>query len=132
MYISLPLLQGNSIEAQILKTWIPAFKQQLKEDSVYYIKYFQVVNARTSFRPVEHPYMMRFTAHTKVFQVNLVPDTFPLYACTPITFAILRQRDRITGYKSGTEAWRPHNTTRVLHTQSYKFYTPFCIVLVTM
>lgn len=35
----------------------PTFKQQLQEDSVCYIIYFQVLNARASFRPVHHPYI---------------------------------------------------------------------------
>lgn len=98
------LLQGRSMEAQILKAWIPTFKQQLKEDSVYYIKYFQVLNARASFRPADHPYMIRFTAHTKVTEVTPVPDTFPLYACTPISFSALHQKARNPDYTytSGT------------------------------
>lgn len=96
--------KGKSMEAQILKTWIPTFKKQLKEDSVYYIKYFQVLNARATFRPVDHPYMIRFTAHTQVTEVRLVPETFPLYACMPISFSALRQKAHNPDYTytSGT------------------------------
>jgi len=89
------------MEGQIPENWIPLFKPQLKEEFVYYIKFFQVHNARATYCPVDHPYMMRFTAHTKVHEVKNVQDTFPKYACAPATYDVLRSRVGITKYCSG-------------------------------
>lgn len=78
--------------AQVPQKWISQVKKQIKEDFVYYIKYFQVSNARASFRPVDHPYMIRFTAYTKTTEVKLISDMFPLYACNPVSFDVLDSR----------------------------------------
>lgn len=77
------------MEGQIPENWIPLFKPQLKEGFVYYIKYFQVRNAGATYCPVDHPYMMRFTAHTKVYEVKNIQDTFPKYACAQATYEVL-------------------------------------------
>jgi len=92
--------EGKAMEGQIPENWVPLFKPQLKEDFVYYIRYFQVRNARTTYCPVDHPYMMRFTAHTKVHEVKNVQDTFPKYACALTTYDVLRTRVGITNYCS--------------------------------
>ncbi|KAG2546392.1 hypothetical protein PVAP13_9KG030199 [Panicum virgatum] len=92
--------EGKAMEGQIPENWVPLFKPQLKEDFVYYIRYFQVCNARTTYCPVDHPYMMRFTAHTKVHEVKNVQDTFPKYACALTTYDVLRTRVGITNYCS--------------------------------
>jgi len=91
------------MEGQILENWVPLFKPQQKEGFVYYIKYFQVRNARATYCPVDHPYMMRFTAHTKVLEVKVVQDTFPKYACALTTHDVLRTRVGITNYCSGND-----------------------------
>ena len=93
------------MEGQIPQNWVPLFKTQLKEDFVYYIRYFQVRNARTTYSPVDHPYMMRFTAHTKVHVVKNVQDTFPKYACALTTYDVLRTRVGITNYCSGNDIY---------------------------
>ncbi|XP_039816751.1 uncharacterized protein LOC120679272 [Panicum virgatum] len=92
--------EGKAMEGQIPENWIPLFKPQLKEEFVYYIKFFQVRNARATYCPVDHPYMLRFTAHTKVHEVKNVQDTFPKYACAPATYDVLRSRVGITKYCS--------------------------------
>lgn len=77
------------------------FMPQLKEDSVYYIQYFEVCDARSLYRPVDHPYMMRFTAHTKVVKVRTVLDNFPKYAYNLATYEALRSRIGVIDYCSG-------------------------------
>ena len=93
------------MEGQILENWVPLFKPQQKEGFVYYIKYFQVRNVRATYCPVDHPYMMRFTAHTKVLEVKVVQDTFPKYACALTTYDVLRTRVGITNYCSGNDTY---------------------------
>jgi len=95
------LVQGKAIEAQIPQRWIGTCRPRLKEDSVYYIKFFQVVSAKTSFCTVDHAYMIRFTGHTQITEIKLVPVAFPLYACTPVPFSVLHDRLHITEYTSG-------------------------------
>ena len=90
------------MEGQILENWVPLFKPQQKEGFVYYIKYFQVRNARATYCPVDHPYMMRFTAHTKVHEVKVAHDTFLKYECALTTYDVLRNRVGITKYCSGS------------------------------
>lgn len=93
--------EGKAIEAQIPQRWIGTCRPRLKEDSVYYIKFFQVVSAKTSFCTVDHAYMIRFTGHTQITEIKLVPVAFPLYACTPVPFSVLHDRLHITEYTSG-------------------------------
>lgn len=66
-----------------------------------HIKYFQVCNARTLYHPLDHPYMIKFTAHTKVQEVQHVQPSFPTYAYTPATFEALHNRVGIIEYCSG-------------------------------
>lgn len=94
--------EGKAIEAQIPQRWIGTCRPRLKEDSVYYIKFFQVVSAKTSFCTVDHAYMIRFTGHTQITEIKLVPVAFPLYACTPVPFSVLHDRLHITEYTSDT------------------------------
>ncbi|CAL4930979.1 unnamed protein product [Urochloa decumbens] len=92
--------EGTTMEGQIPEKWISLFQSKLKERSVYYIEDFYVCNARTAYRPVDHPYMMRFTAHTKVREIQHISETFPMYACTPVTYDVLRDRVPTTEYCS--------------------------------
>lgn len=89
------------MEGQILENWMEKFRPQLKEESVYYIKYFQVCNAQETFRTVDHPYMMRFTAYTKLHEIKPVPSTFPRYACKIASYTELRNRLNNFQYCSG-------------------------------
>ncbi|GJM97799.1 hypothetical protein PR202_ga14754 [Eleusine coracana subsp. coracana] len=89
------------MEGQIPERWVDRFMPLLKEDLVYYIQYFQVRNARNQYCPVDHAYMMRFTAHTRVHEVNSISDGFPLYAHAVVPFEVLRSRIWITEYLSG-------------------------------
>ena len=67
----------NTMHAQIPKRWVTHFMSRLTEDSEYYIKYFQVCNARPNYWPVDYPYMAQFTTHTQIHQVKTVPAHFP-------------------------------------------------------
>lgn len=95
------LFKGKAMEAQIPQRWLETFAPRLKEGSVYYFKYFQVCDARANYRPVDHPYMMKFTAYTKIFEVKTVADNFPRYAYNIATYEVLRQRIGIIDFCSG-------------------------------
>ncbi|XP_066308314.1 replication protein A 70 kDa DNA-binding subunit D-like [Miscanthus floridulus] len=94
--------QGTTMEAQIPQNWIHMFMPQLKEASLYYIQFFQVVSARTTYRPVDHPFLARFTVHTRVREITTIPPTFPEYAYRVAPFEVLRARKQITEYCSDT------------------------------
>jgi len=80
------------MEAVIPAKWIDEQRAKLIEDRVYTIQYFEVCNARAMYRPVDHPYMARFTKHTKINELTAVPPDFPLYACSITPFPALRER----------------------------------------
>ncbi|CAL4932136.1 unnamed protein product [Urochloa decumbens] len=84
--------EGTTMEGQIPQRWLPKFMPQLKEGSIYYIQDFQVCNARFQYRPVEHPYMMKFTSYTRVTEIKAVLDTFPKYAYSLATYEELKSR----------------------------------------
>lgn len=86
---------------RFLKDGSPIFMSRLTEDSVYYIKYFQVCNARPNYLPVDYPYMAHFTTHTQIHQVKTVPAHFPQYAYNLSTSEELHQRCGITEHCSG-------------------------------
>ncbi|KAL6605862.1 hypothetical protein ACP70R_041515 [Stipagrostis hirtigluma subsp. patula] len=84
--------KNKSMECNIPQRWIDTHRGRLIEDHVYFIHYFEVVNARTTHRPVDHDYMSRLTKHTIITEVpNVAPD-FPLYACTIRSFSELRAK----------------------------------------
>jgi len=80
------------MEAIIPPKWIDELRSKLMESKVYTIQYFEVCNARAMYRAVDHPYMARFTKHTKINEVAAVPAGFPMYACSITPFLVLRQR----------------------------------------
>ncbi|KAL6902302.1 hypothetical protein ACP4OV_005178 [Aristida adscensionis] len=84
--------EGTTMEGQILESWIPQFLPNLKEDCLYYVKYFEVRTAWHNFHAVQHTYMMRFTTHTKVYEIKPIPPEFPLYACNVVPFSELHSR----------------------------------------
>ena len=85
-------VQSVAMEAVIPAKWIEEHRPRLIEGRVYTIHYFEVCNARAIYRPVDHPYMARFTKHTRITQVNTEPPKFPLYACSITPFPVLRAR----------------------------------------
>ena len=115
------------MEGQIPENWIPLFKPQLKEEFVYYIKFFQVRNARATYCPVDHPYMMRFTAHTKVHEVKdflivltqHTKDNLPINQqaknkdFTPLKIPLLSQHQVILGLLHLNAARYARNTQRL-------------------
>lgn len=78
------------------------FGATLREDHVYYIGYFKVASAKTSYQAVDCPIMARFTRYTKINEVTPVPHTFPLYAHTLASFDVLRTRVGQKRFLSGT------------------------------
>lgn len=92
--------EGMAMDGQIPEAWVDGLLSKINEGSVYYIRYFQVRNAREMYKPVDHPCLMRFTAHTKVYEINPVPPQFPQYAYNLATFEILNTRIDVTSYCS--------------------------------
>ena len=95
------------MEAVVPTKWIDEQRAKLIEAGVYTIQYFEVCNARAVYRAVDHPYMARFTKHTKINQVAAVPTNFPLYACSIVPFQVLRERvgnrDQMSGLMSNSD-----------------------------
>ncbi|KAL6626309.1 hypothetical protein ACP70R_030035 [Stipagrostis hirtigluma subsp. patula] len=83
---------GKAMETQIPQRWIHTQRPRLTEGHVYYIHYFEVQPARSSYRPVEHDYLARLTTHTTITEVTDVPLGFPVYACSLVPFSTLRAR----------------------------------------
>ncbi|KAL6614561.1 hypothetical protein ACP70R_036831 [Stipagrostis hirtigluma subsp. patula] len=81
--------KNKSMECNIPQRWIATHRARLVEDHVYFIHYFEVVNARSTHRPVDHDYLARLTKHTEITEVTTVAPDFPLYACTICSFAEL-------------------------------------------
>jgi len=84
--------QNVAMEATIPAKWIDEQRPKLIEGRLYTIQYFEVCNARGLYRPVDHPYMARFTKHTRINEVSAVPPKFPMYACSITPFPVLRAR----------------------------------------
>lgn len=127
-YVNLLIRQGKAMAGQVPQRWISLFKEQLNEDYVYYIKYLRICNARPTYRPVDHPYMMPFTAHTRVHEVMLVPDTFTNSNVRLQTswVDVLRTWLHKAEYTSGN---MPYKHQSYLATVYSCFHMPFCIVL---
>ncbi|KAJ1262249.1 hypothetical protein BS78_09G092200 [Paspalum vaginatum] len=94
--------EGTTMEGNILENRIERFSKRFKEDSIYYIRYFQVMSARVQYKLVDHPCMASFTKHTELYEINLVPEGFPLYACMIVPFEILHARSGTNEYCSDT------------------------------
>jgi len=84
--------QNTAMEAVIPPKWIDEQRPKLIEGAVYTIQYFEICNARAIYRAVDHPYMARFTKHTKISKLQTVPPNFPAYACCITPFHVLRAR----------------------------------------
>ncbi|KAL6660922.1 hypothetical protein ACP70R_000306 [Stipagrostis hirtigluma subsp. patula] len=84
--------EGGCMEGQIPRACVDKYRAILAEDNVYYLRYFEVDKARSSYRPVDHPYLARLTRFTEVYPVPAVPQSFPRYGCKVAPFAVLRQR----------------------------------------
>lgn len=64
----------------------------MEEDSVYYIKYFEVAEACPQYKPVDRMVMAKFTAHTTITKDTEAPSTFPSHAYKVLSFDELRGR----------------------------------------
>jgi hypothetical protein len=80
------------LDEQIPGRHVSQFKPLLKEDAVYYIKYFEVAEARPQYRPIDRMVMAKFTAHTTVREDTEAPSTFPSHAYKVLSFDELRGR----------------------------------------
>jgi hypothetical protein len=93
------------MDAQIPGRRVAQFKPFVKEDVVYYIKYFEVAEAHTQYRPVDRLLMAKFTAHTTVTEDTGPPSTFSSYACKILSFDELRGRTYKKDILSGKSPW---------------------------
>jgi hypothetical protein len=108
------------MEGQIPENKLSRFRAQVREDEVYYMKHFQVqvpgsgqrrwsvlheafsvLPARKVYRQVDSPYIAQFTAFMKIYKVDMVPPSFPLYAHAAVYFDVLGSRIGIKEYTSG-------------------------------
>lgn len=93
------------MDAQIPGRHVSQFKPLLKEDAVYYIKYFEVAEARPQYRPVDRMVMAKFTAHTTIREDTEAPSTFPSHAYKVLSFDELRGRAYRKDILSGDSVW---------------------------
>lgn len=84
--------QGNTMEAQIPGRHLAQFNLSLKENNIYFSEYLEVANAKASYQAIDCPIMARFTTHTKINEITAVPNDFPEYVCTIVSFDVLRTR----------------------------------------
>lgn len=96
---------GDMMDAQIPGRHVSQFKPLLKEDAVYYIKYFEVAEARPQYRPVDRMVMAKFTAHTTVKEDTEAPSTVPSHAYKVLSFDELRGRAYRKDILSGDSVW---------------------------
>ena len=90
------------MEAHVPKRLIIKFAPRLQEGGLYYIRSFEVLTTRTRYRPVDHPYRGRFTAHTRITPVADAPANFPCYAYKLSTFDELGAKSGFNVLLSGT------------------------------
>jgi hypothetical protein len=111
------------MEGQIPENKLSRFRAQVKEDEVYYMKHFQVLPARKVYRQVDSPYIARFTAFMKIYKVDMVPPSFPLYAHSAVSFDVLRSRIGIKEYTSGLISFRVLSPVFEILPVKFAYYT---------
>lgn len=92
--------KGTAMDSQVPGNNLAKFTSDLKEDNIYIIRNFFVVSARALYRPVSHPYLIKFTAYTKLAEVKDTPHDFPKYAYTVTPYNELDARVGIYTYCS--------------------------------
>ncbi|KAL6846116.1 hypothetical protein ACP4OV_023564 [Aristida adscensionis] len=100
-FIALDDEEGTTMERHVLESWLPNVMPCFHKNHLYYIQDFKVKNQRYNHRSVDHAYLMWFTMTTKIHQINLLPTTFPLYACNIASFQTLHSRSGNEDFCSG-------------------------------
>ena len=94
------------MEAQIPERLLTRFTSRLQEGSLYFIRSFEVLPARPRYKPVDHPYRGRFTAHTRITPVTDNPANFTQYAYRLSTYEELGANSGSSVLLSGTSLQR--------------------------
>ncbi|XP_062214571.1 replication factor A protein 1-like [Phragmites australis] len=84
--------EGEAIEAQVRERQVDRYKPLLKEDEVYFIQYFQIFPAKTTYRAVNHMYLIKFTNYTEIHKMATIPPTFSKIAYSLVSFDMLKTR----------------------------------------
>ena len=72
---------------QIPANMVDRFKDVLKEGKVYVIKKFLCTPSRSTYRPVESPFMVQFTRFTVVEEKPGSEDDYPFCTYSLVAFA---------------------------------------------
>jgi hypothetical protein len=66
------------------------FRDKLKEGKVYKLESFMIVDPRTSYRATDHCHRFRISQNTKINEMLLEPENFPLYGYDAKSFDDVR------------------------------------------
>lgn len=81
--------KANAMYAEIGKDDLEEKASLLTEGNVYTFSRFMVSLAKRTYRTVQGVYMINFTCHTIVEQIDNAPDGFLDFVCDPIPFSDL-------------------------------------------
>ncbi|KAL6847747.1 hypothetical protein ACP4OV_021875 [Aristida adscensionis] len=81
--------ENTAMYVEIPPTAIPYLKNKLEEGGIYNITKFIVDRAKTTFRVVDHPYMIRMNERAIINRVHPEPPSFPKYAYSLVPFELL-------------------------------------------
>ncbi|KAL6858790.1 hypothetical protein ACP4OV_017792 [Aristida adscensionis] len=81
--------ENTAMYVEIPPTAIPYLKNKLEEGGIYNITKFIVDRAKTAFRVVDHPYMIRMKERAIINRVHPEPPSFPKYAYSLVPFELL-------------------------------------------
>ena len=93
--------QGGMMEGQVPAWLALRFLPLIREDGVYYIQDFGIINPSPTYQAVDLPCMAIFTNNTKISMDTHVPDSFPMYAYNLSSYEVLRSRENNTVLMSG-------------------------------
>ncbi|KAM0874511.1 hypothetical protein ACQ4PT_037356 [Festuca glaucescens] len=79
--------EGNHMYDQLPPATSERLKDVLEEGKVFVIRKFMCTQSRTSFRPVESPFMIQFTRYTIVQEMPGLADTYPFCTYSLTSFA---------------------------------------------
>jgi replication factor A1 len=77
--------------AEIPPDAIPLLQPNLQEGKIVYMTKITIHNAKSGYRPVESPYMIRLNIRTHIAQLQDEPSNFPKYTFSLTPFSNLYQ-----------------------------------------
>ncbi|KAM0834023.1 hypothetical protein ACQ4PT_063881 [Festuca glaucescens] len=79
--------EGNHMYGELPPATSERLKDVLEEGNVFIIRKFMCNESKTSFRPVESPFMVQFTRYTTVQEMPALVDTYPFCTYSLTSFA---------------------------------------------